>query len=90
MHFLLIKFIYHINNLFLMINILDIPDQYFLVWDGERHEAIKDSLDLVATLRTEDTEERREFFKTTIKISFCLQPRCRRLSTKNTYLKENA
>lgn len=43
----------------MVINILDIPDQYFFVWDRARHEAALDSLEFVSKLETDDTEEKR-------------------------------
>ncbi len=46
-----------------MINILEIPDQYFFVWDRARHEAALDGLELVSKLANEDTEEEREILK---------------------------
>ncbi len=42
-----------------MINILDIPDQYFFVWDRARHEAAINGLEFVAGLEKEDSDEKR-------------------------------
>lgn len=43
-----------------MINILDIPDQYFFVYDRERHEEAVDGLRAVDELFLGDTQEARE------------------------------
>src|SRR3989338_7906562 len=43
-----------------MINILEILDQYFFVWDRARHEAAIDGLELVGDIEREDSAEKRE------------------------------
>ncbi len=46
-----------------MLNILDIPDQYFFVWDRARHEAIEYALAAIEELRKTDTEKGRADLK---------------------------
>ena len=51
-----------------MVNIFNIPEQYFFVGDTERQEAIQDSLETLASLKLRDTEEYREVLREQIKL----------------------